>query len=334
MTNQNVTGAQDGVSDPIKVLYIAGTGRSGSTLLANLLGSTDGLFAAGEIRYLWERGLLGGGPCGCGQAVPDCSLWNDVLKTAYADDIDATKMAEVGRRSMRLRRLPSLLMRLRYRNRQSWPALADYPDCLRQLYRAIAEVTGAAVIVDSSKLLPYAVILDTVPGVEVYLLHLVRDPRAAAHSWLRATSCGAGDEQLSADQPMDRFSPLKSSGLWLVWNTIISALWRNRPRYRLLRYEDFVADPVSVMERILSFVDVNPTSLPFLDERTAAIAVNHSVAGNPNRLRSGNVVVREDDEWRTHLSLRRRALVTVIAAPMLYHVGYPPFGTARDPAAE
>lgn len=334
MTKQKVTGARDGVSDPIKVLYIAGTGRSGSTLLANVLGSTDGLFAAGEIRYLWERGLVRGGPCGCGQPVPDCSLWDAVLKIAYDNGIDGTKMAEVGRENMRLRRLPSLLMRLRYGNRRSSSALADYSECLRQLYPAIAEVAGATVIVDSSKLLPYAVILDTIPGVELYVLHLVRDPRAAAHSWLRGPASGAGNEELSGDQPMARFSPLKSSALWLVWNTIIAALWRNRPRYLLLRYEEFVADPVNVMERILRFVDTRPTSLPFLDDRTATIAVNHSVAGNPNRHRSGNVVIREDDEWRTRLSLRRRVLVTAITAPILHHMGYRPFRMARDWAAE
>ena len=46
------------------VLYIAGTGRSGSTVLANILGEVDGVFAAGEVRYLWQRGLKEGRLCG------------------------------------------------------------------------------------------------------------------------------------------------------------------------------------------------------------------------------------------------------------------------------
>ena len=42
------------------VLYIAGTGRSGSTVLANILGEVEGVFTAGEVRYLWQRGLREG----------------------------------------------------------------------------------------------------------------------------------------------------------------------------------------------------------------------------------------------------------------------------------
>ena len=43
--------------NPVKVLLLAGSGRSGSTVLANLLGSVEGAFSGGELRYLWERGL-------------------------------------------------------------------------------------------------------------------------------------------------------------------------------------------------------------------------------------------------------------------------------------
>ena len=36
-----------------KVLFIGGYGRSGSTLLDRVLGSTDGFFSAGELRSLF-----------------------------------------------------------------------------------------------------------------------------------------------------------------------------------------------------------------------------------------------------------------------------------------
>jgi hypothetical protein len=42
----------------VTVLYVAGTGRSGSTLLARVLGEADGFVAAGELRYVWQRGLV------------------------------------------------------------------------------------------------------------------------------------------------------------------------------------------------------------------------------------------------------------------------------------
>ena len=40
------------MSERVKVLYIVGMGRSGSTILANSLGEVDGFFSAGEICYM------------------------------------------------------------------------------------------------------------------------------------------------------------------------------------------------------------------------------------------------------------------------------------------
>ena len=40
------------------MLHISGEGRSGSALLGSLLGRRRGWFSAGEVRYLWQRGLI------------------------------------------------------------------------------------------------------------------------------------------------------------------------------------------------------------------------------------------------------------------------------------
>ena len=64
----------------VPVLYIAGSGRSGSTLLASVLGSVDGVFNAGELRYVWERGLADGALCACRKPVIECPVWTDVFK--------------------------------------------------------------------------------------------------------------------------------------------------------------------------------------------------------------------------------------------------------------
>lgn len=39
----------------VKVLYVIGWGRSGSTILDNVLGQLDGCFSTGELHYFWER---------------------------------------------------------------------------------------------------------------------------------------------------------------------------------------------------------------------------------------------------------------------------------------
>ena len=53
--------------DGVDVVFIGGASRTGSTLLSLLLGSLPGHFAAGEMRYLWLRGLQANQLCGCGE---------------------------------------------------------------------------------------------------------------------------------------------------------------------------------------------------------------------------------------------------------------------------
>jgi len=44
----NAAGYEDRLPDP-KVLFITGRGRSGSTILDNLLGQLDGFFSLGQV---------------------------------------------------------------------------------------------------------------------------------------------------------------------------------------------------------------------------------------------------------------------------------------------
>ena len=67
----------------MKVLYVAGSGRSGSTIVDNILGQLDGVGRVGEVRFLWERGMLEDRTCGCGAAFSACPFWRAVLERAF-----------------------------------------------------------------------------------------------------------------------------------------------------------------------------------------------------------------------------------------------------------
>src|SRR5215831_5618830 len=67
---------------PVKVLFLAGKGRSGGTLLAGLLGQLPGFFSVGELNRLWDWGLDRNYQCGCGTPVRDCETWAAILADA------------------------------------------------------------------------------------------------------------------------------------------------------------------------------------------------------------------------------------------------------------
>jgi hypothetical protein len=297
----------------VRVLYVAGTGRSGSTLLARILDRAEGVFAAGELRYVWQRGLLEDRLCGCGEPFSRCSFWAEVMDRAFGSDtdVDAEQVLAHQRALTRLRQVPRIL------TTGGRPARGEYLRTLSRLYRAVAEVSGCQLVVDSSKLPSYGFVLGQVPDLDVRFVHLVRDPRGAAYSWSRMKA------QPDAEGGMQRMSVLKSSSLWLAWNASAPALFRDPERYCLVRYEDLVARPRDVVDQILGFAGHNGDSTAFVGERTVALRRSHTVAGNPNRLESGRVEVRNDEAWTTALGRSRRALVTAVTTPLLGRFDYP-----------
>jgi hypothetical protein len=284
----------------MRVLYIAGSGRSGSTLLTTMLGQMDGFFAAGELRYLWQRGLAENRPCGCGAPFRACPFWTRVLAEVPAAD------GLAGR----------LRTRLRLRNRLRVPPHAGDDAAIAALYRSIAGHSGGAVVVDSSKLPPYGVLVGRLPGIDLRVLHVVRDPRAAAYSWRRRRSLD-GDDRLMTRHPV-----WKAALLWSVWNAATLRLW-GRGAYLRVRYEDLVADPRATLRQVAVFAGATAaTGLPFTADGLLELAPTHSVAGNPARHRTGGVPVRPDDEWRRAMPRRSRVLVTALTAPLLTRLGY------------
>jgi len=299
------------------VLFVLGSGRSGSTVLANLLGEADGHVSVGEVRYLWERALVAGRPCGCGQPVKECPLWGPVLKGAFPEGIDAQRVAAELRRATRMRETLRLLApggRRRLAHRR--PELLE---TLGRLYASLGEQTGGGVVIDASKLPTYALLLGAVPGIRLRLLHLVRDPRATAWSWQRVKPL----TEVRPGAVMQRQSPLKSALLWSAWNGVARLIGlRSGSAYQRLRYEDFVAEPRRTASLTLAASGASDLSLPFLDDHRVVLGVSHSVAGNPNRMDSGEVSLRPDLEWVDRLPARNVLLVTVLTAPLLAACGY------------
>lgn len=317
-----------------RVLYIAGAGRSGTTLLASVLGQVPGLFSVGELRYMWERGLMEDGRCGCGAAFGQCPTWQRVLGTAFAAEpgggppfdlrdhlLDiATDAVDADRQATRVRQVPLLLAWRKHPQRLA-RRIQPHVHRLGRLYGAISATTGCEVVVDSSKLPGHAFVVGTLADIELFVVHLVRDPRGVAHSWHK--------HRENPDRPaagtMARAAPLESALLWNLWNATTEFLWGRDPEHYLqVRYEDFVVEPEAVCSQILALLgrDDDRDAVE-IDGRTLKLAATHSVAGNPDRLRHGEVELRADSEWTRRLTTGQAALVTALTAPLLRRYGYP-----------
>ena len=306
--------------DRVPVLYIVSGTRSGSTLLDTILGSIDGWFSAGELRFLWERGIVEGRRCGCGEPVTSCPVWSQVLVAEIdgqrLSDVHARDVIDLQHRHLRVRHTLAVL---RHHRGEGDSPLDRYAAIAERVYRAIADVTNTSVIVDSSKHPSDAALLRSMPSIDPYWVHLVRDPRAVAFSWQRRKPDPDGQEE------MPRWSVAETAVNWDAVNVAADALGQVAGKRRLfrVRYEDFVRAPRATVEAITAMLGRQSDALPFTDDRTVELAGNHTVSGNPNRFRTGPVTLRSDDEWVRAQSDKDRRITTGLTAPLLMRYGYP-----------
>jgi hypothetical protein len=216
-----------------RVIFVMGAGHSGSTILGVVLGNCANSFYAGELdNWLIRSGtpVLGGSE--------RVHFWNTVRERVNgASELFGDECKNYLERSLALFRLDWRSVRRRLR--------PHYRRVNEELYRAIAGVAGATHVVDSSHFPMRARELQSLPGIELYLVYLIRDPQSVVESfnlhvnrhdtvarWLRTLDTNAD--------------------LWMTHLlSVLVFLRQPRERRLLLRHEDFLADPEGVLRQIL-----------------------------------------------------------------------------------
>lgn len=323
----------------LDILYIAGYGRSGSTILERVVAQLEGTASLGEMRHLWQRSFVENQLCGCGQPFDRCPYWDAVLERSVGrlGTVDAQKVAAEAKRLDRTRTIPFLLLPRRPPGLNR--ALAIHVERLSALYDAAARTADACWLIDSSKEASYGYLLRFLPNVRLHVLHLVRDARAVAYSWMRTKQ---RPDAGRADAFMVRKRPELSAWRWTYQNAAAEGLRVRAHSYARVRYEDFVARPAETLTATLG-VFGHPRASEIADlfeDGSVHLVPSHSVSGNPVRLGGGSVRIRLDDEWRHQMRRSEARTVTTIAFPLLLRYGYPlrhagltasaPYGLDRD----
>jgi len=303
-----------------RVILLGGLGRSGTTLVERVLGELPGAAALGEVVHLWRRDVRDNERCACNQRFHDCPFWHEVGGLAFGgwERVDVARVEALQGAVERTRFIPRL-------GRATLPAalrsdVLEYAGYYARVYRAAAKVASASAVIDSSKHSSLAFCLRWHPDIDLRVVHVVRDARAVAYSWTKQV---ARPETDGAEE-MTRYSPTRSALLWDVHNAAFGMLRRRGVPVHTLRYEDFLADPVSRTREIAAFADLDlgPGALDFLGTDHADLGVAHSAAGNPMRFRTGRITLARDDEWRTRLPSGQRRLVSAVTAPVRRGYGY------------
>jgi hypothetical protein len=299
-----------------KIIYIAGYSRSGSTILDILLGSHTNIFGTGELSYLFEDWLTGTRTCTCGEIYENCNFWKEFelpqgINLQQAKDILAA-----------------------VENRKHVAALSDgkiSPDIIQKysliqsaLYDYIFKTSGKNVIIDSSKTSRdmagrfYA--LHKYTDFDVYVIHLVKNGLSVVESYVKKGRNWA----LEGYGKNDRFTAARSSVGWRLANSIAQNLGKKMPEkhYIQIKYEDFVAQPENVLQKLECFLDTDLSEVISMVEKGSPFHPKHNVGGNRLRLEKEIRLKKSPGSKKIDLSVYHKLTFNVIAGRLHKQLGY------------
>jgi hypothetical protein len=179
------------------------------------------------------------------------------------------------------------------------------------------------VVIDSSKHASLAFCLRSSPGVDLRVVHMVRDSRAVAYSWGKVV-----DRPDAAGSQMATYKPASAALRWNLQNSALQLLSQLGTPTLRVRYEDFVQDPAATLSGIATFAGLPAgPDFGFLDTDGpgrwwAGLAATHTASGNPMRFTTGRVPIRYDATWQTAMLAGNRRTVTALTLPLLMRYGY------------
>ena len=295
----------------LKVIYICGEGRSGSTILDTLLGNHPDIFGAGELWSFWSKDKSKTGPCSCGAPFESCETWVKV-RQVYLKLTEETDTIRSGTLRAQLDRIQPHLLGIPKITAQQ---LAQYHSDQLKFYQAVAKVSGNNILIDSTKMVGRAFNLESIDGLDLRVVHLSRDGRGVVWSRMR---------DLKKDPTRKRHTPIQSILNWRIKNNLALKLkGRLGSRYVHVRYEDLVQSPIQTLKSVGEACDVDFKQTISLLERSGSFKVGHQIGGNmAARLGGGTKSLILDDEWKNALPRHYDFLFRTLAGSVAQELGH------------
>lgn len=280
-----------------QILYIMGTGRTGTTILEVLLKNSEGVFGTGELTHIFRDGYLADRTCSCGVPASGCEVWRTVRNLASWSDEDVRGAERVLRRVESHARFPLVAGGL-----SRSPTNSEYNRINLELYEAVGKATGANVIVDSSKYAGRALALArAIPSLRV--ICITRSPAGLIATYRKPNR---GEQR-----------PQSAAFVFVYYAYVLACMRVVRTllgsRCLTIRYEDLREDPRAVLERIAHWSGIDfSASLARLDGEEP-LDVGHIVTGNRLR-RQGRVHYRTGRETKTVSGIGSRTAAWLLRA--------------------
>lgn len=260
-------------SEKIKLVYIMGTGRSGSTVLEILLGHGEDCIGVGELSKIVEDGIIDNKICSCGTVFDKCMLWSEVLLVLGINDIDIVRWAKLQKKidwhDGFLRKIFNPLYA---------KDLNDYLSYNENLLNAIKKVSRKNIVIDSSKYAARALALSECNNIDLSIIWLTRSPKGLIDSF--------GKINKNEQPPKKPWAVV----LYYFYVSISSLIVQKKNKKKVIRvrYEKLLKDPELELFRIGEKCEINLSSVVQKIKNNQIFDTEHLITGN--RLRKNKYI--------------------------------------------
>jgi len=322
-----------------RLAYILAASHSGSTLLSMLLASHEQVATVGELKL--SSGTMGDVSryrCSCGESIRQCPFWIMVKQgmkaRGFKFDLASAGTDYSAAESWYSRRLLAPMHKGRLfeivrdaalgLSSQWRRTLPEIHGRNAALAATVAEIAGAKVVVDSSKVAVRLKYLLRNPELDVRVIRLIRDGRGVALTYMDpARFADARNPALrgggsGGDREGERLSMTEAAYEWRRDNEEAEHVlaYVDRARWAEVRYEELCIDPNGTLDKLLEFLGLQP-SKRICDFRV----VPSHVVGNGMRL-DATSEISLDDRWRESLSKRDLRQFDEVSGKMNRRYGY------------
>ena len=286
------------MNDNIKIIFIGGTGRNGSTILGKIFDTAEGVTNIGEAsrfslsKRMQNLNIL----CECGNSIDKCNFWKNknIINTNLLDD-NYTNL-------LKLRNAHKLIFFKRNKNIHK---------IQKHIFNFFMKInTNNDIYFDTSKHPSYSLIYNSINEFDVTFIHMVRSPYQFVYSQTK-----------KKEYLLGKMSIFRASLQWLTYNLFYEIFrYFNKNKCTRIFYEDFVRNPNKVFKNIQKFnPDLNIIKLfKFNDKKQIQLKIGHSLAGNPDKFSDKTIKI---ENKKHKISKFHKIYIFLICFPLIFFYG-------------
>ena len=303
-----------------KIIYIMGHSRSGSTIFDIMLSNASNVVGVGELINLESLGFIKNEYCSCGNRIEECDFWSKIKKDMLNSEFnDFEKQHNLIKSVDGHKRF---FYEYLEKTKTSIETADNYLNYNNHLFSSIIKHSNANCVVDSSKMPTRGYFLSLMEEFDVYLLHIVRDPRAVCWSLNKPIK---KDLEKGVQRDMPGTPIMKTIKSWLG-NAVMSLKIKKQlnDKYMLINYDRLIQDNEAVLNEISKFTNVDFSEVAKMIKRDDEFTKFHTVAGNRLRM-AEKIKLQYDDSWKKNLSAWQKFYITLLTLPLLKKFGFKVF---------